>query len=250
MKTVTILIVALGFCFQSVCFSADLTQSVKTPDGFTVHLPADWKPIPRHVLDAYAAAMAKLAPKAEKQTFNYGFQLAAARKWFDYPYILVQVNRTGRVPEEQLASLGRIEQAMDKGMEKTRESLSTIVENARLGKTSYEPSAHILWTGIALEVKGFGKVRGLIGSLLTENGFIQISCHARDQDFAGYLPVFEAIVRKTELDPELAYQSRGEASDQTDAGAGWTGTLAAVALIVGLSALVYGFRRRKKNPDA
>lgn len=240
----------LGLFYQSACFGAGPDQDFRTTDGFTVHLPAGWKPIPRDILDAYSAAMAKMAPGAEKQTFNYGFQLSASRKWFEYPYILIQINRAGRVPEEQLESLGRIEQAMGKGFEKTRESLSSIVDDARLGKTSYEPSSHILWTVIALDVKGFGKVRGLIGSLLTEDGFIQISCHARDQDFPGYLPVFESIVRKTDVDSGLRYNPRDDGSDRTDAGKGWTRTMAAAALLVGLSALVYGFRRRKKSPDA
>lgn len=91
-------------------------------------------------------------------------------------------------------------------------------------------------------MKGFGPVRGIIGSLPTDSGFIQISCQSRGSDFEGYLPLFEAIIRNTKLDAELKYRPNGK-------GAGWGGwkwALAAMALLGGAAALVVGLLRRKK----
>jgi hypothetical protein len=243
MKTLILSLLVLCLCLGSTCFGVDLPREERTAQGITFHLPAGWKPIPKDVLDAYCEAVAKMAPNAAKQSYDYGFQLAESAKWFDYPYILVQVNRSGRISESQFESMKKVEQDMARGMEKTRDAMSSFASGARLGEPVYDPASHILWTRIVLDVKGAGMVRGVVGVVLTERGFIQVSGYAREMDFPSYAPVFEAIIRNIALGDELKYRSlSGESLKPMDwgkvlrnglIGAAIAGVLALILTLVG-----------------
>jgi hypothetical protein len=209
MKSIVLLqvLMALLPLLAAPCFGTELPQSIAAKEGFTLHLPKDWKPIPKEILDKYSRAIAKMAPQAEKQVYDYGFQRSDAPKWFAYPYILVQVKRTGRIPEEQLKALKRIEKAMDESFSKTTDSLSAITSNASLGEPIYDPASHILWTRIAIDIKNTGTVRGTIGTILTEEGFVQIAGYVKEDNSETYLPIFESVIATTEIRADLKYGS-------------------------------------------
>jgi len=255
MKTVrTVLeIVTFFLLLGTTCFAADLPQSFAAKEGFTIHLPQDWKPIPKEVLDRYSQAIARMAPKAEKQHYNYGFQRTDTPKWFTYPYILVQVNRSGRIPEEQLKALKRIEKAMDDSFAKATDSISSITSNASLGEPIYDPVSHILWTRISIDVKEAGTMRGIIGAILNEEGFVQIACYAMGNDFEKFLPVFEAVIKKTAIRADLKYGARNMAGkagkeERKQSVVPW-GTMTLV-LIGALLLFFIGWKRRKKASGA
>ncbi len=231
------------------CFGIDLPQAIPAHEGFTLHMPAGWKPIPREVLDRYSREIAKLAPKAEKQAYDYGFQREDTPKWFAYPYILVQVKRSGRIPEEQLESLQRIEKAMDDSFAKASDSLSSFTSGASIGKPLYDASHHILWTQVAIDVKEIGTVRGVIGAILTGEGFVQIACYARDADFKNYLPLFEAIVKNTELSKDLRYSAdNGKVAKKREDGKKGPVSMETMALVFAAAALIIiGWRASRKK---
>lgn len=242
------ILMALLLLLAAPCFGTELPRSFAAKEGFTLHLPSDWKPIPKEVLDKYSQAIAKMAPQAEKQVYDYGFQRSDAPKWFSYPYILIQVKRSGRIPEEQLKALKRIEKAMDESFSKTTDSLSAITSNASLGETIYDPASHILWTRIAIDIKKTGTVRGIIGTLLTEEGFVQIAGYAKDDDFGTYLPIFESVIKTTEIRTDLKYGSRTLAGKTAEEDADqktvpWkTMTVAVIGLLLGF--LVWKLRKK------
>ncbi len=245
--------VTLLLSLGTPCFGADLPQSFAAKEGFTIHLPKDWEPIPKEVIDKYSQAIAKMAPKAEKQHYDYGFQRADSPKWFTYPYILVQVNRSGRIPEEQLKSLKRIEKAMGDSFAKTTDSISSISSNASLGEPMYDPVSHILWTRIAIDVKEAGTVRGIIGAILTEEGFVQIACYAKSEDFEKYLPVFETIIKQTDFSADLrfgAQDKEGKALGE-ESGQGALSWKTITLILIGALLLFFvGWRIRKKASGA
>lgn len=247
-SAVTVL-VSLFLLLGTPCFGVDLPQSIAAQDGFTMHMPADWKAIPRDVLDRYSEKIAKLAPKAERQFYNYGFQRADAAKWFAYPYILVQVQRTGRIPEEQLASLQRIEKAMDDSFAKATDSLSSFTANASIGEPLYDAAHHILWTQVAIDVKEIGTVRGIIGAILTGEGFVQVACYARDANFKEYLPLFEAIVKNTEIRSELQYLAGNEEGKKdTEDGTQGAVSMETIALVLaGAILVIIGWKASRRK---
>lgn len=241
-------LMALLLLLAAPCFGTEPSRPFAAKEGFILHLPNDWMPIPKEVLDKYSQAIAKMAPQAEKQVYDYGFQRSDAPKWFSYPYILVQVKRSGRIPEEQLKTLKRIEKAMDESFSKTTDSLSAITSNASLGEPIYDPVSHILWTRIAIDIKKTGTVRGIIGTLLTEEGFVQIAGYAKDDDFGTYLPTFESVIKTTEIRADLKYGSGTlagiTAEEQVDQKTiPWkTMTVAVIGMVLGF--LVWKMRRK------
>jgi hypothetical protein len=251
MKTAPLFLAALlSLCIATACFGIVAQQPFQTKDGFTLYLPDDWKPIPGDVLNEYSRAIAKLAPQVEKQTYDYGFQLSASQKWFIYPYILVQVKRSGRIPEDELRSLARIGEAMDSSFTKARESLSSFATNGTIGETVLDSSTHTLWTRISIDVKGAGTVNGLVGTVLTEAGFIQISCYAKEKEFPGYLPAFETIVRATVLSDGLKYRPGAADSELATGGIGRRVIVGiAVACIAAGGLIWFAVRNRRKKKE-
>jgi hypothetical protein len=246
-------LLVLFLLLATPCLGADLPQSIATRDGFTIHLPNDWESIPKEVIDRYSQEIAKIAPKAEKQLYDYGFQRADTSKWFTYPYILVQVNRSGRIPEEQLKSLKRFEKAMDDSFAKTTDSISSIGSNASLGEPMYDPASHILWTRIAIDVKNAGTVQGIIGAILTEEGFVQIACYAKGEDFEKTLPLFETIIKNADFRADLRYGARDTegttASEKSGQGA-FSWKAITLVLIGALLLFLAGWKIRKKASRA
>lgn len=227
------------------CFGTDLPQTFATKDGVTLHLPMDWKQIPKEVLDKYSQAIAKMAPQAEKQVYDYGFQQTDTPKWFSYPYILVQVKRSGRIPEEQLKALTQLEKALDDSFSKTTKSLSTITSNASLGEPVYDPASHILWTKIAIDIKNTGTVRGIIGTILTEEGFIQIACYAKGNDSGTYEPIFESVITTAHIRDDLKYGAGKTAPAEGGQGAiPWKMVTLALAGTLLLLFIVWRVRKR------
>ncbi len=199
---------ALCFIAGSTLAAPELSQRFETKDDFTVRLPADWEAIPPDVLKAYGEVLAKAAPNVPRQTYEYGFQRAGARSWFTYPYVLIQVKNTGRIPEAQLQSVRRTEAAINEGAEKFSSALSEVVSGVSLNETVYDADFHILWSKIAAQVAGVGPILGLVGVRLTENGVVQIMGYARESEYADYAPLFEAIIKQTEIGEHARYKPR------------------------------------------
>jgi hypothetical protein len=202
----TIAAVLLALCIPAACDAVDLPQTIQTKDGFTISLPADWVAIPKDALDGLTQTAAKLAPKAERQTYDYGFQLPKKKHWIEYPYIFVQVKRTGRVSEAQLESVKRLEQQFKQGVDKAQENYSSLIANVQVAKTIYEPATHILWTQLSMNVKPVGIIKADTASVLTEEGMIVICGYVPAADFDKYAPVFEAVARQTVVADNLKYR--------------------------------------------
>src|SRR6266478_9596966 len=86
--------------------------------------------------------------------------------------------------------------------------MSGIVSGVSLNETVYDADSHILWTRFATDVAGIGHVLGLMGARLTENGMIQIMGYAKESDFPEWSPLFEAIIKQTEIAEHARYKPR------------------------------------------
>src|SRR4030095_5736073 len=73
--------------------------------GYSVTLLADWEQIPQPALDNYIRTINAIANSQFGQGYQDGFQRFANGAWFKYPYVLVQVTQSGRIPESQLARM-------------------------------------------------------------------------------------------------------------------------------------------------
>ncbi len=252
MKRTALAAILTVLCLYGTCHGIELTQEVKTQDGFTIRLPADWKPIPRDMLTKYSRAVAELTRDTEKQVYDYGFQRADAPNWFTYPYILIQVRRTGRISEAQLKSIKQLQGDLDNSMARMQQAMSTVVSDARTGEMVYDPGAHILFSQMRMDIKEIGTIRGLIALLLTEEGGIHIAGYAKGDDFAHYLPLFETIARGIIPDDTLRYRRHMLESVPVVGGIDW-GRVLISALIggaLGAAGMLLSRRLRKKRTGA
>ncbi len=251
MKRAAIAAILIVLCIYGRCYGLELIREVKTQDGFTVRLPNDWKPIPRDMLDKYSQAVARLTRDTEKQVYDYGFQKADAPGWFAYPYILIQVRKTGRIAEAQLKSIERFQGDLDKSMARMQQAMSEVVSDARVGEMVYDPEAHILFSQMRMEVKEIGTIRGLIALLLTEQGGIHIAAYAKGDDFSHYLPLFEKIARGVVPDDNLRYQPRMLESVPVVGSIDWGRVLisALIGAALGAAGMFVTRRLRKKKAD-
>ena len=180
----------------------------ETKDDFTLTLPDEWVEIPREVLNQFEAALLEASQGKNQQKYEYGYQLNSAKNWLEYPYILVQVNRTGRVPEGQLTQYEKIEAGFDQGLKQAEDALNGVISGGRQGSVLYDEVNHILWSGLTMNVTGFGEIKGTVAIKLTEFGFIQVMGYADAISFSHYSAIFKEAVNTLVVAEEYQYKPR------------------------------------------
>ena len=173
---------------------------------FQISLPEDWEEIPKAALEQFQKEVSEVT--GENLTYEYGYQSTKTENWFEYPYALVQIKRTGRIPEGQLKNYIQIESGFEEGIKKLEETASNLFSDISQDETIYEPGIHALWTVITMDVEGVGKARGLVAFKLTEYGYIQITAYALAQEFTRYEPLYRRMVHSITLDEKEVYKSR------------------------------------------
>lgn len=194
------IIISVVFFLPGMACGTEFTQRFNAKEGFTLKLPDKWVQIPGEILDEHHRKLQQAAPDEEKPSYDYGFQLSGAGHWLARPYILVRLNKTGRIPEGKMKKLTKEK----KGSKPIEEKISGI-PNTEVGEILYDPDDHILWMTFLADAE---KVRGLVATKLTRDGCIQIVCYADDQDFNEYRMLFEDIVKSIYLSKDLEYKSR------------------------------------------
>ncbi|HQO64585.1 MAG TPA: hypothetical protein PK528_13320 [Syntrophorhabdus sp.] len=170
-------------------------------DGFSITLPDGWIEIPRDVLDDIRKEVNKLAKS--DQHCDYAFQPETSKYWFEYPYILVQVDNSGRIPEKQLQDFENY--PFQKSLDETRKKMKSITSELELGKTYYDEPNRICWFKLRSEVINIGTILGLSGLIPTEKGYIQVMGYSLRDDLAHIEPTIESVVLSVKPDPNLVY---------------------------------------------
>jgi hypothetical protein len=231
--------------------ATELTQEFKTEDGFTMYLPESWVEIPDEFLKQYSEKVSQLAPQIGKQIYDYGFQLTPVDTWMTYPYILVQVKRTGRISEEALGQYKQINDVFSEQIEEVGNNISSILSNTQLGEALYDSASQILWIKISFDLQETGKVNAQIAVKLTEFGVIQIMGYATENTFASFQPLYQEVAKQISLDDAIKYKPRMVDNVIVDEENNKSRILAAVLLgtiigvVIGLS--IWLIKRKKRG---
>ncbi len=188
--------------------ATELTQEFKTEDSFTIHLPGNWVEIPNEFLKQYSEKIYQLAPQIGKQNYDYGFQLTPVDTWMTYPYILVQVKRTGRISEEELGQYKQIKKELSGQMEEVGASMSSILSNTQLGETLYDTVNQILWISFSFDLQNTEKIKAQSAVMLTEFGVIQLTGYATDNTYEYFQPLYLEVAKQIKLDDAIKYKPR------------------------------------------
>ena len=185
-----ILIALLSISLLAPASSEPVNKSFPTQDGFTIIMPDTWMPIPKNVLNAYTKALEQFAPNMEKQVYDFGFQPASNKNWLTYPYMLIQVKKTGKVPEKELRDLTKFQQQIELGASNASEALGKTISVLNSGDTLYDEAHHIVYSTVNLDVQQAGKVKALISVILTNQGSINLYGYALESEFNQYLAFY------------------------------------------------------------
>jgi len=175
-------------------------------NGFSITLPDGWVEMHRDVIDAYQEELARLASNAPPQHYDYGFQLGSSKNWFEYPYILVQLKNTGRIPESQLEKLERY--SVQETLDKHKKGLSSIMSDIEVGKIIYDKQTKMIWMRIESNVVNIGPISGLSGMVPTEKGFIQVMGYSLRENYSTYEPIFQSVALSISPEAGLAYRPK------------------------------------------
>ena len=231
--------VACIFVFMANAFA---TAIIQKPE-FTLSLPDGWVEIPSNVLSATQAEIKRRAPGAKIPKYDYGFQKQPLMKGMKYPFVLIQVIDSGRIPERQLKSIPKID--WNKQLKDRIANHKSIISSASVGKMQYDESAHIIWIMSQSDVVNAGKILGVSGIIPTETGVIQIHANSGESDFQGYLPIFRQIIMSTTVSPNLAYQPRWFDSTPILSDINWERVILA-GIAGALLAVAGGFIRKRR----
>ncbi|MHC4269868.1 MAG: hypothetical protein ACYSWS_06065 [Planctomycetota bacterium] len=250
MNKITLLFMLIFSGLNIPAQAMELKQKYKTDDGFTMYLPENWVEIPNKFLKQYSDKISQLAPQIGKQVYDYGFQLTHVDTWMTYPYILVQVKRTGRISEEKLGQYKQINDVFSEQIEEVGDSISNILSNTQLDETLYDTTNQILWINISFDLQDTGKVNAQIAVKLTEFGVIQVIGYATENTFASFQPLYQEVAKQIRLDDAIKYKPRLVDNANADEGIDKRRVLTAILLgtIIGVViGLTIWFVKRKKR---
>jgi|AntAceMinimDraft_9_1070365.scaffolds.fasta_scaffold00206_1 hypothetical protein len=198
------IIISVVFVLTGIASGTEFTQRFNAKEGLTLKLPHNWVRIPGEVLDEHSRKLQLTAPDAEKSAYDYGFQLSGAKHWFACPYILIWLNKSGRIPEGKMEKLTKENRSVGEVSKPIEEKISGI-PNTEVGEILYDSNDHTLWMTFMADAE---KIKGLIATKLTRKGCIQIVCYAEDRDFSEYRKLFEDIVNNIYLSKDMEYKHR------------------------------------------
>jgi len=234
-KFITYVLLIVTFTRVSIASGSELQKN-----GFSIYLPDGWVEIPRDVIDAYEKEIARLAPNAPAQHYDYVFQLDSSENWFEYPYILIKVENTGRIPENQLKKFE--EYPIQESIDKYKKGLSSIMSDIQPGKMVYDKQTKMIWMRIESSIANIGPISGISGIVPTEKGFIQVIGYSLRENYPNYEVVFQSVALSVSPEPLLAYKPKwSDSLPPAVTGIDWgkiTGKAIEGALIGGIFALI------------
>ena len=243
-KLISYVLLIVTFAGVSIASSSELQKN-----GFSISLPDGWVEMPRDVIDTHEKEIARLAPNVPTQHIDYGFQLGSSKNWFEYPYILVQMKNTGRIPESQLEKLEGY--SVQESLDKHKKGLNSIMSDFQVGKMVYDKQTKMIWMRIELNVANIGPISGISGMVPTEKGFIQVMGYSLRENYPTYEAIFQSVALSVSTEPGLAYKPKwSDSLPPAVTGIDW-GKVAEKgivgALIGGIIALIAGLLRKKKQ---
>ncbi|MFC1558522.1 hypothetical protein ACFL40_04115 [candidate division KSB1 bacterium] len=207
MKKIIITVVLTSLVFM-VGYSLSIAKVYNYEEnGFSITLPDDWIEIPNDIIAEYIEAIQKVAPELPRHNFIYGYQLSETENWFEHPYILIKIDREGRIPEDMLEEIELLD--ISKTLKEIYEDKAeNIISNITFNNTVYDSINNIIWLKSQENAEDIGLVINFIGSILTDEGFIDIFCYSKEDDYNKYEPLFIDIIKSVVVDEHLRYNKQ------------------------------------------
>jgi hypothetical protein len=178
------------------------------PQGhFFFMLPAGWEEIPKDAIEASLKILREQYGHTLASNYDGAFQKIGTN-YFAYPYIMFQIDKSGRWPENEIKkslSSNEWEKAIEKGLHTVEEQLPTLIQNSRAGQTTYDKERNIVFTKMESGVAGIGKIVALTAIILSNYGNVALFCYSTKENFDNELPYFTEIINSFRYDIGYEY---------------------------------------------
>lgn len=207
---------------------------------FAITVPDGWRPISPEVIRAVNQTSSNLGsafPSLSVPRYDCGWQEASGPT-LTYPYVLVKVDNSGRVPESALRKTLDLDTS---DVKQIQTHYSNFVSSLEVGQFAYDRRAQILWFNGGASLSSGRRFRFLGALVLTDRGSIRVYQYALQDTFADYASTFVEIARSVTLGESLQYHPNRSHF--------WTKTAARAiaALIISLLCVLFVLFRGKKR---
>jgi hypothetical protein len=224
--------------------NAQATTVALPEDSITFTLPADWIPISPDIVSQRAAEVAKTAPKAGKIDFKSAYQPSGG-PWFSYPYMLIKIRDTGRIPESELQKLPSLD--MSKINAFVRElAPRSAVSDISIGKMSYDPDAKRIWSESKASPPGGMDLRAIMMTVPTQKGAIDFYFYSPADQYQTLEALFLKTAASVMIGPDIAYKSDLESGVASAGGSNYT-KYAVTAIALMLFLWIRGLFNKKRS---
>jgi hypothetical protein len=183
------------------------TNRFEGPAGqFTVALPADWKPISSKVLQALIDPYASDHVAESGRVIQYGFGPEISDTVTNPPYLMIELNRIGRLPERVMA-LQSDKEFFQKIIARSFKRAG--VQEYKLLETSYDNERHIARVSYT-QIEPFtqSELRTVESVLYTQNGAVRLMAVCPNADWNTWSNTIETTLASVQIPKRLHYKAR------------------------------------------
>jgi hypothetical protein len=184
----------------------DTGKVILQKNGYSMLLPNEWIEIPPNIIEAFEKDLAKTIPGQSIQHNDCGFQLKSSKKWFEYPYILVQVKNTGRIPQSEFRKANI--SSFQKNIGNVQKNFISLISDLRAEEMFYDERSKIIWIQFESILKNIGPAVSIMGIIPTEKGFIIVTGNSLKDKYSIYKPMLQEFVASVRIDPWLKYKTK------------------------------------------
>lgn len=140
---------------------------------FSIVIPDNWTDIPKNIIDAQFKSANEIFNE-KFAGFDYGFQSKKSKSWFEFPYILIQINNKNRLTLSDWKKIDKY--SFNKINNK-------IVSSGFIKEFAWEDISKRIWMLMSFNLEKIGEVTCISGIIPTNAGYIQIYIYDLKNDY-------------------------------------------------------------------
>jgi len=177
---------------------------------FEIKLPADWKKIPNTEIDKLIKNAKKKMGVETEINFNAGFQKRLSKNWFSLPYLLISVDKSGKVPESEITDgPNRFTKSLRRIITSEKSKLDGIIKNMNMNEAFYDKEKSRIIANVDMSFDN-SSISGLFIIMLTSYGTLNLYFYSSQQRWDNQYPEFLDIADMVKLDPIYKYESKDD----------------------------------------
>ncbi|WP_110955901.1 hypothetical protein [Anaerosinus massiliensis] len=183
---------------------AGVNEQQYVNEGFSLILPENWEEIPYSVVKDYEKALNETIAKGHEQAYAHAFKLKYAKEPFEYPNILIQITKNGKIPIRQLEKIKNYD--FNKTNDTIEKQTQHLISQININEQVYDSQSQIIWLKTTAVVQG-ENIQGISAIIPTEHGYIQMNYSSLASVSHKYEGDFLAIVNSVKISDAERYKT-------------------------------------------